>query len=101
MDCTRIIGDNLTIMGAFFMAKFSAKDKLAAVECYLQGNDGYRMIGASIGAASSLVITWVKQYKEIGVEAFEKSYISYSTQFKLFYYEKIHNNKRNIFWTSS
>ncbi|MBT2737758.1 helix-turn-helix domain-containing protein, partial [Bacillus sp. ISL-7] len=65
------------------MAKFSAKDKLAAVQRYLQGNDSYRTIGASIGAASSLVITWVKQYEENGVEAFVKSYTSYSTQFKL------------------
>ncbi|NYE03381.1 transposase-like protein [Bacillus niacini] len=30
------------------MAKFSAEDKSAAVHSYLQGNDSYRMIGASL-----------------------------------------------------
>jgi transposase len=65
------------------MTKFSAEDKLAAVHRYLQGYDSYSTIGASIGAASSLVITWVKQYEENGVEAFVKSYTSYSTEFKL------------------
>ncbi|WP_144553171.1 transposase [Bacillus sp. X1(2014)] len=38
------------------MAKFSAEDKLAAVHHYLEGNDSYRTIGASIGAASSLCL---------------------------------------------
>ncbi|MFJ5761963.1 helix-turn-helix domain-containing protein [Neobacillus sp. NPDC093182] len=65
------------------MAKFSTEDKFAAVQCYLQGNDSYRTIGASIGAHSSLVKTWVKQYEKNGVEAFQKSYTSLSTEFKL------------------
>jgi transposase len=71
------------IYGVFFMAKFSVEDKLAAVLRYLQGHDSYSTIAASIGAASSLVITWVKQYEENGAEAFKKSYTSYSTEFKL------------------
>ncbi len=65
------------------MAKFSVEDKLAAVHRYLQGYDSYSTIAASIGAASSLVINWVKQYEENGAEAFKKSYTSYSTEFKL------------------
>ncbi|MEH7181370.1 IS3 family transposase [Neobacillus vireti] len=65
------------------MAKFSVEDKLSAVHRYLQGYDSYNTIAASIGAASSLVITWVKQYEENGAEAFKKSYTSYSTEFKL------------------
>jgi transposase len=83
MICPVNVRHHSNIYGVFFMAKFSVEDKLAAVYRYLQGNDSYRTIGDSIGAASSLVITWVKQYEENGVEAFVKSYTSYSTEFKL------------------
>jgi transposase len=65
------------------MAKFSAEDKLAAVQRYLQSKDSYRTIGDSIGAHSSLVKTWMRQYEKNGVEAFQKSYTSFSTEFKL------------------
>jgi transposase len=65
------------------MAKFSLEDKLAAVQRYLHGYESYSTIAASIGAASSLIITWVKQYEENGAEAFKKSYTSYTTEFKL------------------
>ncbi|NSW39758.1 helix-turn-helix domain-containing protein, partial [Bacillus sp. Xin1] len=40
-------------------------------------------ISASIGASVSTIRTWVIQYKHNGVEAFIKSYASYSAQFKL------------------
>jgi transposase-like protein len=65
------------------MAKFNAGDKIAAAQRYLNGNDSYQKIGASIGAHSSLIKTWVKQYEINGVEAFQKSYTSFSTEFKL------------------
>jgi transposase-like protein len=73
----------LTFAGCFFMAKFNAEDKIAAAQRYLNGNDSYQKIGASIGAHSSLIKTWVKQYEINGVEAFQKSYTSFSTEFKL------------------
>jgi transposase len=83
MICSVNVRHQSNIYGVFFMAKFSAEDKLAAVQRYLQGNDSYRRIGASIGAHSSLIKTWVKQYEINGVEAFQKSYTSFSTEFKL------------------
>jgi len=83
MNCPVNVRHHSIIYGVFFMAKFSADDKLMAVHRYLQGNESYETIGASIGSGSSLVKTWVKQYEENGVEAFEKSYTSYSTEFKL------------------
>ena len=73
----------LTFAGCFFMAKFNAEDKIAAAQRYLNGNNSYQKIGASIGAHSSLIKTWVKQYEINGVEAFQKSYTSFSTEFKL------------------
>jgi transposase len=83
MNCPVNVRHHSNIYGVFFMAKFSTEDKLAAVHRYLQGKDSLRTIGDSIGAAFSLVMNWVKQYEENGVEAFEKSYTSYSTEFKL------------------
>ncbi|PFK06020.1 helix-turn-helix domain-containing protein [Bacillus cereus] len=64
------------------MTKFTAEEKLAAVQSYLEGVGGYDAVGASMGAAST-IRTWVIQYKHNGVEAFIKSYASYSAQFKL------------------
>jgi transposase len=54
------------------MAKFSAEDKLAAVQRYLQSKGSNRTIGDSIGAHSSLVKTWMRQYEKNGVEALRK-----------------------------
>jgi transposase len=65
------------------MAKFNVEDKIAAAQRYLNGNDSYQKIGASIGAHSSLIKTWVKQYEINGVEAFLKSYTIFTTEFKL------------------
>jgi transposase-like protein len=65
------------------MTKFNAEDKLVAVQRYLSGNESYRSIGTSIGATDYMIRTWVMQYKQNGVEAFKKSYTSYSAEFKL------------------
>lgn len=65
------------------MTKFTAEEKIAAVQSYLEGVAGYDAISASIGASVSTIRTWVIQYKHNGVEAFIKSYASYSAQFKL------------------
>ncbi|EOO57687.1 hypothetical protein IKE_06312 [Bacillus cereus VD196] len=65
------------------MTKFTAEEKMTAVQSYLEGVEGYDAISASIGASVSTIRTWVIQYKHNGVEAFIKSYASYSAQFKL------------------
>ncbi|MDQ0859342.1 helix-turn-helix domain-containing protein [Bacillus sp. V2I10] len=66
------------------MAKFNTEDKLAAVQCYLEGKESYRSIGSSIGTSESVVMNWVAQYKHHGIEGlFKISYTSYSGQFKL------------------
>ncbi|WP_154214793.1 IS3 family transposase [Bacillus cereus] len=61
------------------MTKFTAEEKITAVQSYLEGVEGYDAISASV----STIRTWVIQYKHNGVEAFIKSYASYSAQFKL------------------
>ncbi|USK32355.1 helix-turn-helix domain containing protein [Bacillus sp. F19] len=61
------------------MAKFTEDDKLAAIQRYLKGVEGYASIASSIGTSSSVVKNWVKQYEIHGVEMlFKKSYTSYS-----------------------
>jgi transposase len=64
------------------MTKFTAKDKLSAVQRYLEGKESYRAIATSIGTDHSVVRSWVKQYEHHGEAAFIKSYTSYSAQFK-------------------
>ncbi|MHB0803758.1 transposase [Bacillus thuringiensis] len=64
------------------MTKFTAEEKIAAVQSSLEGVVGYDAISA-INASVSTIRTWVIQYKDNGVEAFIKSYASYSAQFKL------------------
>jgi transposase len=66
------------------MAKFTEDDKLAAIQRYLKGVEGYASIASSIGTSSSVLKNWVKQYELHGVEMlFRKSYTSYTAQFKL------------------
>jgi transposase len=74
------------------MAKFTAEDKLATVQRYLEGGESYASIGDSIGTSNSVVMNWVMQYQHHGIEAFKKSYTSYSAQFKLDVLNYMNNN---------
>ncbi len=65
------------------MAKFSAEEKLAAVQRYLNGKESARAVAAEIGISHRYLLTWVKQYEHNGVEAFVKRYTNYTKQFKL------------------
>ncbi|MFB5085975.1 IS3 family transposase [Psychrobacillus sp. PGGUH221] len=66
------------------MSKYTVEVKLEAVERYLTGNQSYKTIAESIGAAKSQVITWVKLFEAQGEHGFQKDdYTSYSSAFKL------------------
>ena len=65
------------------MSKYTVEVKLQAVERYLTGNESYKTIAESIGAAKSQVITWVKLFEAQGEKGFKKGYTSYSSGFKL------------------
>ncbi|EJR89812.1 hypothetical protein IKG_05982, partial [Bacillus cereus VD200] len=41
------------------MTKFTAEEKMTAVQSYLEGVEGYDAISASIGASVSTIQTWV------------------------------------------
>lgn len=65
------------------MAKFTAEEKLKAVKQYLNGKESQQAIANSIGVVKSVFQTWIKQYQFHGEKAFEKSYTSYTLQYKL------------------
>ena len=65
------------------MAKFSAEEKLEAVNRAINGKESYLSIAKSMGVDGKAIHKWVKQYEYNGVEAFIKSYTNYTPQFKL------------------
>ena len=83
MNCTRIVRHHLTIGGAFLMAKFTVEEKINAVSRYLNGKESQGTIADSIRVNKAVLQNWIKQYQSHGEKAFEKSYTSYSWQYKL------------------
>ncbi|WP_249652410.1 transposase, partial [Lysinibacillus sp. D4A1_S13] len=65
------------------MAKFTADEKIQIVLRYLNGNESYRKIGKAIGMSDTIILNWVNQDKQNGVEAFLKRCTHYTQQFKL------------------
>lgn len=65
------------------MAKFTAEDKLQAVNQYLNGSESSREIAKSLGTDHKAILKWVKQYEYNGVEAFIKRCTNYTQQFRL------------------
>ena len=65
------------------MAKYSEMDKLQAVLRYLEGNESSHGIARFIETNHQAILKWVKQYEYNSVEAFNKQYTNYSSQFKL------------------
>ncbi len=49
----------------------------------MSGNESYREMGRAIGISSTIILNWVNQYKQNGVEAFLKRCTNYTQQFKL------------------
>ena len=57
------------------MAKFTADEKIQIVLRYLNGNESYREMGKSIGISDTIILNWVNQYKQNGMEAFLKRFV--------------------------
>ncbi|SEG25166.1 oligoendopeptidase, M3 family, partial [Bacillus sp. ok061] len=83
VKCTPIVRHSLTIGGAFFMAKFSSKEKIQAVKRYLDGTESGKTIAKSIGVNPSVLREWIRRYESSGEKAFEKCYTFYPAQYKL------------------
>lgn len=91
-----MLDTQLTIGGAFLMAKFSPEEKINAVKEYLNGNEGYLLLSKRIEVDSSLLRNWVKQFELHGEQAFIKRYTNYSYQYKLDVLSYIKENGSSI-----
>ncbi|MGG0726189.1 transposase, partial [Bacillus mycoides] len=83
------------------MAKFTADEKIHIVLRYLNGNESYLEIGKAIGIRDTVILNWVNQYKQNGVEAFLKRYTNYTQQFKLDVLNYMIENGTSLFETAA
>jgi transposase len=83
------------------MAKFTADEKIHIVLRYLNGNESYREIGKEIGIRGTVILNWVNQYKQNGVEAFLKQYTNYTQRFKLDVLNFMVENGTSLFETAA
>ena len=65
------------------MVKYTAENKLQAVERYLNGNESANEIAKTLGTDNKAILKWVKQYEYNGVEAFIQPYTNYTLEFKM------------------
>ncbi|WP_094154991.1 transposase [Paenibacillus kribbensis] len=65
------------------MAKYTNDQKVDAVIRYQSQLESIREIARAIGANHEVVRMWTKQAEYHGLAAFEKSYTSYTIQFKM------------------
>ncbi len=79
------------------MTKFTADEKIQIVLRYLKGNESCREIGIS----NTIILNWVNQYKQNGVEAFLKRCTNYTQQFKLDVLNFMIENGMSLFETAA
>lgn len=75
------------------MSKYSTELKLDVVNYYLKKQPGYTLTAEKFDIPRSLVVRWVRKYKENGYEGLIKNQkISYDGNFKQNVVEYMHNN---------
>lgn len=65
------------------MTKYTNEQKLDAVIRYENSSESINEIAKRIGTSKSVVYNWIKQFQYHGLAAFEKSYTTYTAQFKM------------------
>lgn len=65
------------------MTKYTNHQKLEAVTRFQNSNESVNGIAKSLGIPLTVVQNWIKQFEYHGLAAFEKSYTTYSAQFKM------------------
>lgn len=83
------------------MVKFTADEKIHIVQRYLNGNESYWEISKAVGIRDTVILNWVNQYKQNGVEAFLKRYTNYTQQFKLDVLNFMIENGTSLFETAA
>ena len=67
----------------------------------MNGNESYREMGKSIGISDTIILNWVNQYKQNGMEAFLKRCTNYTQQFKLDVLNFMIENGMSLFETAA
>ena len=65
------------------MSKYSKELKLAVIEHYLSGRGGFKTIGDQYGIKYAYVRKWVHAFKAHGLRSLHRSYVQYTSTFKL------------------
>jgi transposase len=65
------------------MTKYDERFKLAVVQQYLLGTDGYKLVAKVHGLHHSLVRKWVTLHRQHGEEGLTKKFSHYDAQFRL------------------
>ncbi|HWI49715.1 MAG TPA: transposase, partial [Rummeliibacillus sp.] len=78
------------------MAKFTTEDKLIAVKRYLREEESYNSIARSMNTMHSTIKKWVAQYQFNGIEGLEKTYTSYTGQFKIDVLNYMNENRTSL-----
>ena len=65
------------------MAKYTNHQKLEAVTRFQNSTESVYGIATSLGIPDPIVRNWIKQFEYHGLAAFEKSYTTYTSEFKM------------------
>lgn len=65
------------------MGKFTAKEKIEAVQRYLTGTEGYRNLAIQLGVEPKTLHYWIKRFEYHGEKAFDNTYATYDKAFKI------------------
>ncbi len=95
MMCTPKVGPrNLTLRGAFFMAKYDVTFKMKVVTEYLEGMNGYKILAQKYSMSDTKQIrTWVNQFQQYGMNGLKRKRMNkkYTGEFKM---DVLHYMKR-------
>jgi transposase len=83
------------------LVKYSAEDKIRAVQLYLHGKDGGNKVAKQLGVSRGQFWNWVNQYKHHGEKAFNKGFTNHSAQYKLDVLQYMYDNGTSICETAA
>jgi len=83
VNCTPIVRHTQQLEVQFFMTKYTNEQKLDAVFRYQNSSESINEIAKRMSISKSVVYNWIKQFEYHGLAVFEKSYTSYTAQFKM------------------
>ncbi len=80
-----MLDTNLTLGGAFFMARITLEQKLDAIFRYENGEESLNSIAKSLNLTNTETLHfWIKKYQFHGPESLKKGYTRYTFEDKLY-----------------